>query len=63
MPDYGDILAFLSKNPPQMDAERDLHASLLELLAYCLRTGDAVPQLQLTARDMTEPAQLHLHFN
>lgn len=37
MPDYGEILQFLSRNPPQMDAERQLHASLLELLAQCLR--------------------------
>jgi hypothetical protein len=45
MPDYGEILAFLAANPPQLEAERELHASLLELLAQCLRseqvtTGD-----------------------
>jgi hypothetical protein len=38
MPDYGEILAFLAANPPQADAERELHASLLELLAKCLRS-------------------------
>lgn len=38
MPDYGEILQFLARNPPQLAAERDLHASLLELLAKCLRT-------------------------
>ncbi len=37
MPDYGEILEFLANNPPQIAAERDLHASLLELLAKCLR--------------------------
>ena len=37
MPDYGEILAFLVANPPRDDAERELHASLLELLAKCLR--------------------------
>lgn len=37
MPDYGDILKFLAGNPPQSGAERQLHASLLELLASCLR--------------------------
>ena len=37
MPDYGEILTFLAANPPQLNAERDLHASLLELLAKCLR--------------------------
>ena len=38
MPDYGEILAFLAANPPQVSAERELHASLLELLAQCLRS-------------------------
>ncbi|MGH6865414.1 MAG: hypothetical protein ACREDO_04400 [Methyloceanibacter sp.] len=38
MPDYGEILAFLAANPPQLAAERELHASLLELLAKCLRS-------------------------
>jgi hypothetical protein len=37
MPDYGEILTFLAANPPQLSAERELHASLLELLAKCLR--------------------------
>ncbi|MGA7544381.1 MAG: hypothetical protein WBW08_00915 [Methyloceanibacter sp.] len=38
MPDYGEILTFLASNPPQFGAERELHASLLELLAKCLRS-------------------------
>jgi len=38
MPDYGEILAFLAANPPQLAGERELHASLLELLAKCLRS-------------------------
>jgi hypothetical protein len=38
MPDYGEILAFLATNPPRHEGERELHASLLELLAKCLRT-------------------------
>ncbi len=40
MPDYADILNFLAKNPPKLDAERRVHASLLELLGACLRGGD-----------------------
>lgn len=45
MPDYTELLDFLAKNPPQMDSERQLHASLLELMAQCLRsdTPRAVP--------------------
>jgi hypothetical protein len=38
MPEYGKILAFLAKNPPQFESERAMHASLLELLASCLRS-------------------------
>ncbi len=38
MPNYAEILTFLAENPPQIESERELHASLLELLAKCLRT-------------------------
>jgi len=38
MPDYTELLDFLAKNPPQMESERQLHASLLELMAQCLRS-------------------------
>ena len=41
MPDYEEILTFLAANPPQLAAERELHASLLELIAKCLRS-DAI---------------------
>ena len=41
MPDYEEILAFLAANPPKLAAERELHASLLELIAKCLRSGAA----------------------
>ena len=40
MPDYGEILSFLAANPPQLEDERELHASLLELLAKCLRSPE-----------------------
>jgi len=40
MPDYGEILAFLAANPPLLDTERELHASLLELIAKCLRSEE-----------------------
>jgi len=51
MPDYGDILRFLAENPPGLEAERNLHASLLELLATCLRTdGEVAENLVREAR-------------
>ena len=44
MPDYADLLDFLAKNPPQMESERQLHASLLELMAQCLRSESICEQ-------------------
>lgn len=41
MPDYSDLLDFLAKNPPQLESERQLHASLLELMAQCLRDEES----------------------
>ncbi len=41
MPDYAELLDFLANNPPQLETERQLHASLLELMAQCLRTEPA----------------------
>jgi len=38
MADYAEILEFLAANPPQFAAERELHASLLEMIAKCLRS-------------------------
>jgi len=54
MPDYGEILAFLASNPPQAEAERELHASLLELLAKCLRAE----QLVTDGDDMLDPGEI-----
>lgn len=39
-PDYEKILLFLAQNPPELETERQMHASLLELLAQCLRVSD-----------------------
>jgi len=41
MPDYEEILSFLATNPPKLAAERELHASLLEMIAKCLRSEGA----------------------
>lgn len=65
MPDYGEILSFLAKNPPQLEAERELHASLLELLANCLRGNES--SVEGNPSDLTERiVQNHkraVHFN
>lgn len=52
MPDYSDLLAFLANNPPQMESERQLHASLLELMAQCLRSDGVCEQ---AVDNSTEP--------
>jgi len=49
MPDYSDLLDFLSKNPPQLESERQLHASLLELMAQCLRNEELPPAEETNA--------------
>ena len=54
MPDYGEILAFLAANPPQAEAERELHASLLELLAKCLRAEQVVTD----SDEMLDPGEI-----
>ncbi|MGK2922952.1 MAG: hypothetical protein ACSLE4_09225 [Methyloceanibacter sp.] len=54
MPDYGEILAFLAANPPQAEAERELHASLLELLAKCLRAEQVVTD----SDDILDPGEI-----
>jgi hypothetical protein len=59
MPDYGEILAFLAANPPQLAAERELHASLLELLAQCLRTDHE--KLGTSEIDEVSPEEFEAH--
>lgn len=54
MPNYGEILAFLADNPPQVEAERELHASLLELLARCLRAEQVATDDDDDELDSTE---------
>lgn len=62
MPDYGEILKFLADNPPQLTAERELHASLLELLAKCLRTDEDT--LGTASEDeLTTSHKRWIHFN
>ena len=47
MPAYGEILSFLAANPPKLADERELHASLLELLAKCLRSDEQVENVSV----------------
>lgn len=56
MPNYGEILAFLADNPPQVEAERELHASLLELLARCLRAEQVATDED--DEDALDPAEI-----
>jgi hypothetical protein len=51
MADYGEILEFLAANPPQFAAERELHASLLEMIAKCLRS-DTMAEEEISLSDL-----------
>ena len=69
MPDYAEILEFLAKNPPQLAAERQLHASMLELMAQCLRSDAQLPEpeRQAASSDLAEEIAAHhrkfVHFS
>jgi hypothetical protein len=51
MADYGEILEFLAANPPQFAGERELHASLLEMIAKCLRS-DTMAEEEISLSDL-----------
>jgi hypothetical protein len=55
MPDYEEILAFLAANPPKLAAERELHASLLELIAKCLRSDAMAEEDEASPEDLQTP--------
>lgn len=60
MPDYEEILSFLAANPPQLEAERELHASLLELIAKCLRSDAmAAEDDEVLAEGIAQSRKLH----
>lgn len=69
MPDYSDLLDFLAKNPPQIESERQLHASLLELMAQCLRSEENANAAGRHGRDdslderIQESHTRWVHFN
>lgn len=37
MPEYQELLRFLASNPPHLEPEKKIHASMLEMLAKKLR--------------------------
>ena len=57
MPDYGEILRFSPRTRRSLAAERELHASLLELLAQCLRSE----QVATDEPDDASPENLEAH--
>lgn len=60
MPDYEEILTFLAANPPTLAAERELHASLLEMIAKCLRSDAAEEQEDEGAPEETKARCIRL---
>lgn len=69
MLDYGELLRFLANNPPDGATERQVHASMLELIANCMRdntpdsTWERIESLaQLRARyDVSKSASPRHH--
>lgn len=66
MMDYGELLRYLADHPPGNTTERCVHASMLELIATCIRdeqvdevTDPSIALAQLRARydGATEPCQ------
>jgi hypothetical protein len=55
MAEYQDILKFLATNPPRVDAEKQMHASLLEMLARKLRGEEINLQGEVLKRSATTP--------
>ena len=44
MTEYQDILRYLFQNPPKREPDKQIHASLLEMLAKKLRGEDVKPE-------------------
>ena len=70
MLDYGELLRFMANNPPEGAAERQVHASMLELIANCMRENEELGSsserietlAQLRARyDVGEASRAHHH--
>ena len=59
MADYGEILEFLAANPPQFAAERELHASLLEMIAKCLRSDVMAAEEDEASFDDLQTRSIH----
>jgi hypothetical protein len=55
MAEYQDILKFLATNPPRVDAEKQMHASLLEMLARKLRGEEINLQGEVLKKSATAP--------
>ena len=58
MPDYEEILSFLAANPPQLAAERELHAALLERIAKCLRSEPISDEDGETLQECLRPRRI-----
>jgi hypothetical protein len=58
MAEYQDILKFLATNPPRVDAEKQMHASLLEMLARKLRGEEIKLEGEVLNRFTTVPSNM-----
>lgn len=58
MAEYQDILKFLATNPPRVDAEKQMHASLLEMLARKLRGEEIKLEGEVLNKFTTVPSNM-----
>lgn len=63
MTEYEEILIYLAENPPHVDGERHVHASMLELLANCIRDEKPITEVmpQSLAAQLNEGHLTHLY--
>jgi hypothetical protein len=58
MAEYQDILKFLATNPPRVDAEKQMHASLLEMLARKLRGEENNSAGEVLTKSFAAPSNI-----
>jgi hypothetical protein len=53
--EYESILKFLASNPPRQEQEKNIHASLLEMLAKKLRKETANSGIEVLNKEAIDP--------
>jgi hypothetical protein len=62
MTEYQDILRYLVLNPPQREPDKQMHASLLEMLAKSLR-GEEIKSEEKILKDSFKTLNKNRHYH